>query len=54
VGAYTILASGVNKMKSICFEPLPSTYDRLLDQIKVNRIDNLVEARNNGVGKNRW
>ena len=52
VGAYTILASGVNKMKSICFEPLPSTYDRLLDQIKVNRIDNLVEARNNGVGKN--
>ena len=52
VGAYTILASSVNKMNSICFEPLPSTYDRLLDQIKVNRIDNLVEARNNGVGKN--
>lgn len=52
VGAYSILASGVNKLKSICFEPLPSTYDRLLDQIKVNRIDNLVEARNNGVGKN--
>jgi FkbM family methyltransferase len=52
VGAYTILASSVKKMKSICFEPLPSTYDRLLDQIKVNRIDNLVEARNNGVGKN--
>ena len=54
MGAYTILASGVNKMKSICFEPLPSTSDRLLDQIKVNRIDNLVEARNNGVGKNSW
>jgi len=52
VGAYTILASGVNKMKSICFEPVPSTYDRLLDQIRVNRIDGLVEARNNGVGKN--
>jgi FkbM family methyltransferase len=52
VGAYTILASSVKKMKSICFEPLPSTYDRLLDQIKFNRIDNLVEARNNGVGKN--
>jgi FkbM family methyltransferase len=52
VGTYTILASSVNKLKSICFEPLPSTYDRLLDQIKINQIDNLVEARNNGVGKN--
>lgn len=50
VGAYTILASGVNQMKSICFEPVPTTYDSLLDQIKINRIDNLVEARNNGVG----
>jgi FkbM family methyltransferase len=50
VGAYTILASGVTKAKSIAFEPLPSTYDRLIDQIKVNRIDHLLEARNNGVG----
>ena len=50
VGAYTILASGVRGCHSICFEPLPSTFDRLLDQIKINRIDSLVDARNNGVG----
>lgn len=50
VGAYTILASGVNKMKSIALEPLPSTFDRLIDQIKINRIDHLVEAKNIGVG----
>lgn len=50
VGAYTILASAVSKAKSIAFEPLPSTYDRLIDQIKVNRIDHLVEVKNNGVG----
>jgi len=50
VGSYAILASGVTKAQSIAFEPLPSTYDRLIDQIKINRIDHLVEARNNGVG----
>ena len=50
VGSYTILASGVRGCHSICFEPLPSTFDRLLDQIKINRIDSLVDARNNGVG----
>ena len=50
VGAYTVLASGVIKAKTISFEPLPSTFDRLIDQIKINRIDHLVEAKNNGVG----
>ena len=50
VGSYTILASGVRGCHSICFEPLPSTFDRLLDQIKINRIDSLVDAKNNGVG----
>ena len=38
------------KAKSISFEPLPSTFDRLIDQIKLNRIEHLVEAKNNGVG----
>lgn len=50
VGAYTILASGVVKAKSFAFEPLPSTYDRLVDQVKINRIDHLVESNNSGVG----
>ena len=46
VGAYTILASGVVKAKSFAFEPLPSTYDRLVDQVKINRIDHLVVSNN--------
>ncbi|MBB4122142.1 FkbM family methyltransferase [Martelella radicis] len=50
VGAYTILASGVRGCKSYTFEPLPDTYDRLLDQIKINRIDELVVPNNKGVG----
>jgi len=50
VGAYTILASGVIGAKSVSFEPLPSTYDRFVDQIKINRIEHLVESNNCGVG----
>ena len=50
VGAYTILASGVIGAESVSFEPLPSTYDRLVDQIKINRIEHLVEPINSGVG----
>lgn len=50
VGAYTILASGVIGAKSVSFEPLPSTYDRLIDQVKMNRIEHLVESNNSGVG----
>lgn len=50
VGAYTILASGVIGAKSVSFEPLPSTYNRLIDQVKMNRIEHLVESNNSGVG----
>ncbi|MDA0362264.1 MAG: FkbM family methyltransferase [Proteobacteria bacterium] len=50
VGAYSILASGARGCRSICFEPVPSTFDRLVDQIQINRIESLVDARNNGVG----
>lgn len=50
VGAYTILASKVVGAKSISYEPLPNTVDRLKDQIQINRIDNLVSIRNKGVG----
>ena len=50
VGAYTLLASGVIGAKSVSFEPLPSTYDRLIDQVKINRIEHLVVSNNSGVG----
>lgn len=50
VGAFTILASKVVKSKSIAFEPLPETVDRLIDQIQINRIESAVDIRNMGVG----
>lgn len=50
IGAFTILASKVVKAKSISFEPLPDTVDRLKDQIQINRINNVVSVRNKGVG----
>ena len=49
VGSYTILASGVVGCHSKCFEPVPETFNKLLDQIKLNRISSLAEARNIGV-----
>lgn len=49
-GAYTVLASAVIGAESIAFEPLPSTYDRLIDQIRINRIESLVKPYNCGVG----
>lgn len=53
VGAFTILASKVVKAKSISFEPLPQTVERLKDQIQINRINDLVKVVNKGVGDER-
>ena len=50
VGSYTLLASGVKKCKTVCFEPLPSTFEKLIDNINLNRIQHLVNAKNFGVG----
>ena len=51
VGAYTILASGELKAKSISIEPIPSTYRNLYDNIVINHITNIVTALNIGLGK---
>lgn len=50
IGAYTILASKVVGAHSIAFEPLPETVERFKDQININRLNDLVEVKNNGVG----
>jgi FkbM family methyltransferase len=49
IGAYTILASKVIGSKSISFEPLAKTAERLKDQIQINRIESLVTIKNMGV-----
>jgi FkbM family methyltransferase len=53
VGSYTLLASSVCKAKSIAFEPVPSTFNILKQNIEINHIDNLVHLENKGVGKEK-
>ncbi len=49
VGSYTILACAVRGAKGICFEPVPSTYQRLMDNIRLNNLDERVVAYNFGL-----
>jgi len=51
VGAYTILASGVVKAKSIAFEPALSTFKLLEANIELNNLNKLVTCQNIGVGE---
>jgi FkbM family methyltransferase len=44
-GSYTVLASGVKAARSVCFEPVPSTFARLADNVAVNRLGSLVSLR---------
>jgi hypothetical protein len=50
VGLYTILSSKVIGAKTIAFEPVRKTYHALLENIKLNKINRLVEANNKCVG----
>ena len=48
VGVYTILASKVKNAKTVSIEPLPSTFDKLVNNININRLTN-VETINIGL-----
>lgn len=49
VGAYTILAGAVLGARCYAFEPVPDTYKRLLENIRVNGLDCLVRCFNLGL-----
>jgi FkbM family methyltransferase len=49
VGSYTILACAVKGAKGYCFEPVPSTYERLTDNIRINNLSERVFALNLGL-----
>jgi FkbM family methyltransferase len=49
-GSYTILAGAVVGARCIAFEPVPRTYERLVDNMRLNRLDEKVECVNKGVG----
>ena len=42
VGVYTVLASQVKKANSVAIEPIPLTYERLIDNIQINRLNNVI------------
>lgn len=50
VGSYTILASAVAGSRSIAFEPVVETYEKLLANLRLNNIADSVQALNVGVG----
>ncbi len=50
VGAYTLLACAARRAKGYAFEPVPSTYARLRENLRINDLDGLVDARNIGLG----
>src|SRR6185503_10159883 len=53
VGAYTVLASGVAKARTVCFEPTPSTFVYLARNVALNNLQNLARPVNAAVGKSK-
>jgi FkbM family methyltransferase len=50
VGAYTVLACSAVGAQAFAFEPVPSTYTRLLDNVRLNRTEDRVRCINAAVG----
>ena len=50
VGAYTLLAAGVAGAKAIAFEPSPSTFGYLQQNVRLNGIESRVRALNLAAG----
>lgn len=50
VGAYSLLAAGGCKSQTLAIEPIPTTFNKLVANVKLNNLSNLVECLNIGVG----
>jgi FkbM family methyltransferase len=53
VGAYTVLASGEIKSRTIAVEPVPDTYNNLVENVSVNQMSDRVETLNIGLGSSK-
>lgn len=51
IGVYTILSAGVIGADCISIEPIPDTFQRLLDNINLNRINSKVTTLNAGLAE---
>jgi len=49
VGSYTVLACAAKRANGICFEPVPSTFERLMDNLRINNLCERVIAQNIGL-----
>ena len=49
VGSYTLLASGLAGCKTSSFEPVPSTFQNLINNIRINALTELVDTFNMGL-----
>jgi FkbM family methyltransferase len=49
-GAYTVLAAGAAGARAVAFEPVPQTFELLVDNIALNGLGQRVDARNVAVG----
>jgi len=50
-GSYTILACSAIGASGYAFEPVPNTYRRLIENIRLNHLENRVKCLNIGVGR---
>jgi len=50
VGSYTILACSAVGARGVAFEPVPSTYERLVENMRLNHLDEKVKCIRKGVG----
>lgn len=50
-GAYTILACAVAGARGFAFEPVPETYGRLVENIRLNELEDRVTCLNMALGK---
>jgi len=51
MGSYTVLAAGVCGANTISLEPLPATFERLLENIRLNHLQELVNPLNAAAGE---
>lgn len=51
VGSYTILAGAAVGAQAYAFEPVPSTYEKLLNNIRLNSMEKRVQAFNIGLAQ---
>jgi FkbM family methyltransferase len=50
VGSYTLLACRAVGAEGCAFEPIPATYARLLENVRLNHLEGTVQCSNVGVG----